>query len=128
MVEAVQTRLPERFHFPADREGAEMAVRDTRLDDTPARRDLGITPIPFDQSVRDEIAWAVDAGAPAGEVPAALGRVALRDARLAALGSWTAEPPAASSVSTTNTSTSECSVAIPARAADRSGDAQSGRR
>ena len=62
VVEAVQTRLPERFHFPADLEGAEMAVRDTRLDDTPARRDLGITPIPFEQSVRDEIAWAVEAG------------------------------------------------------------------
>ena len=62
VVEAVQTRLPERFHYPADLEGAEMAVRDTRLDDTPARRDLGITPIPFEQSIRDEIAWAVEAG------------------------------------------------------------------
>jgi hypothetical protein len=62
LVEAVQVRLPERFHFPADREGAEMLSRDTHLDDTPARRDLGITPIPFEQSIRDEIAWAVDAG------------------------------------------------------------------
>jgi nucleoside-diphosphate-sugar epimerase len=62
VIEAVQTRLPERFRVPADLEGAEMALRDTRLDDGPARRDLGITPIPFEQSIRDEIAWAVDAG------------------------------------------------------------------
>jgi dihydroflavonol-4-reductase len=62
VVDAVQARLPASFHYPADSEGAEMAVRDTHLDDSPARRDLGITPIPFDQSVRDEIAWAVEAG------------------------------------------------------------------
>jgi len=62
VVEKVQTRLPERYHYPADLEGAEMSLRDTRLDDGPARRDLGITPIPFEQSIRDEIAWAVDAG------------------------------------------------------------------
>lgn len=61
-VDAVQSRLPARFHYPADSEGAEMAVRDTVLDDGPARRDLGVTPIPFEQSVRDEIAWAVEAG------------------------------------------------------------------
>ena len=62
VVDLVQARLPARFHYPADSEGAEMAVRDTRLDDSVARRDLGVTPIPFEQSVRDEIAWAVDAG------------------------------------------------------------------
>jgi nucleoside-diphosphate-sugar epimerase len=62
LVDTVQARLPARVHYPADSEGAEMAVRDTRLDDTPARHDLGITPVPFDRSVRDEIAWAVDAG------------------------------------------------------------------
>ena len=61
-VDAVQARLPARFHYPADSEAAEMAVRDTHLDDTPARHDLGITPTPFEQSVRDEIEWAVDAG------------------------------------------------------------------
>jgi dihydroflavonol-4-reductase len=62
LIDAVQTRLPARLHYPADSEGAEMAVRNTRLDDSPARTELGITPTPFDQSVRDEIAWAVDAG------------------------------------------------------------------
>jgi dihydroflavonol-4-reductase len=62
VVDAVQARLPERFHYPADSEGAEMAIRDTRFDDSPARRDLGITPIPFEQSIRDEITWAVDEG------------------------------------------------------------------
>ena len=61
-VDVVQARLPARFHYPADSEAAEMAVRNTHLDDTPARRDLGITPTPFEQSVRDEIEWAVDAG------------------------------------------------------------------
>jgi dihydroflavonol-4-reductase len=62
LVDVVQARLPERLHYPADSEGAEMAVRDTELDDTPAREELGITPIPFEQSIRDEIAWAVEAG------------------------------------------------------------------
>jgi nucleoside-diphosphate-sugar epimerase len=62
VVEAVQSRLPERFRYPADLEGAELSLRDTHLDDGPARRDLGITPIPFAQTIRDEIAWAVDAG------------------------------------------------------------------
>ncbi len=62
LMETVQTRLPERIHYPADSEGAEMALRDTHLDDGPARRDLGITPIPLEQSIRDEIAWAVEAG------------------------------------------------------------------
>jgi dihydroflavonol-4-reductase len=62
LVDVVQARLPARLHYPADSEGAEMAVRNTRFDDSPAREQLGITPTPFEQSVRDEIAWAVDAG------------------------------------------------------------------
>ncbi len=62
VVDAIQARLPERFHVPADSEGAELAVRDTHLDDTPARTELGITPTPFEQTIRDEITWAVDAG------------------------------------------------------------------
>jgi nucleoside-diphosphate-sugar epimerase len=61
-VDVMQARLPERLHYPADSEGAEMAVRDTVLDDSPARTELGIVPIPFEQSIRDEIEWAVDAG------------------------------------------------------------------
>jgi hypothetical protein len=38
--EKVQSRLPDRYHYPADLEA----------------------PIPFEQSIRDEIEWAVDAG------------------------------------------------------------------
>ena len=40
----------------------DLTLRTLAPDDGPARRDLGITPIPFEQSIRDEIAWAVDAG------------------------------------------------------------------
>ncbi len=59
---SLQSRLPERWRYPADREGAEIGLRDTRLDDEPARRELGITPRPFEQTVRDTIEWMVDAG------------------------------------------------------------------
>lgn len=61
-IDAVQRRLPARWRFPADREGAEILVRDTRLDDTPARRELGIEPLPLLDSIRDTVAWLVDAG------------------------------------------------------------------
>lgn len=62
LTEVVQARLPERWHYPADREGAEMSMRDTRLDDSPARQELGIEPLPLGESVRDTITWLVDAG------------------------------------------------------------------
>jgi dihydroflavonol-4-reductase len=61
-IDAVQRHLPARWRYPADREGAEILVRSTRLDDEPARRDLGIEPISLLDSIRDTVAWMVDAG------------------------------------------------------------------
>lgn len=61
-VDLVQRRLPGRVHMPVDPEGLEMLVRDTRMDDTPARTELGVVPVPFEQSVRDTVAWLVDSG------------------------------------------------------------------
>ncbi len=58
----LQRPLPTRWHYPADVEGAELAVRDTRFDDTPARRDLGVVPVPFEQSLRDTTRWLVESG------------------------------------------------------------------
>lgn len=59
---AVQRRLPGRFHYPADVEGAELALRDTRFDDTPARSELGVVPVPFEDSLRDTTRWLVESG------------------------------------------------------------------
>jgi nucleoside-diphosphate-sugar epimerase len=58
----VQRPLPGRLHYPADVEGAELAVRDTRFDDTPARRELGVEPVPFEDSLRDTTRWLVESG------------------------------------------------------------------
>lgn len=59
-LDVLQRRLPGRLHMPTDPEGVEMLVRDTRLDDTPARTELGVEPVPFEQSVRDTLQWLVD--------------------------------------------------------------------
>ncbi len=48
--------------MPTDPEGIELMVRDTRLDDTPARTELGAEPVPFEQSLRDTLQWLVDSG------------------------------------------------------------------
>ena len=61
-VDVVQRRLPGRLHMPTDPEGIELMVRDTRLDDTPARTELGAEPVPFEQSLRDTLQWLVDSG------------------------------------------------------------------
>jgi nucleoside-diphosphate-sugar epimerase len=61
-LDVVQRRLPGRLHVPTDPEGVEMMVRDTRLDDRPARTELGVQPVPFEQSVRDTVAWLVESG------------------------------------------------------------------
>jgi dihydroflavonol-4-reductase len=59
---AVQRVLPERIRYPADPEGVELVVRDCRLDDTPARTELGVLPRPWQETVDDTIASLVDAG------------------------------------------------------------------
>lgn len=61
-LEALQRRLPERLHLPTEVEGVELTLRDTRVDDTPARAELGVEPLPFDQTVRDTVVWLVESG------------------------------------------------------------------
>lgn len=61
-VDAVQRLLPERWRYPADREAAEVARRDTRFDDSPARRELGVEPRRWQDTVDDVVTWMVDAG------------------------------------------------------------------
>lgn len=58
----VQRPLPSRWHYPADVEGGELAIRDTRFDDTSARTELGVEPVRFEQSVRDTVRWLVESG------------------------------------------------------------------
>jgi nucleoside-diphosphate-sugar epimerase len=62
LLEVVQRRLPQRWHYPADREGVEILRRDTRFDDSTARRELGIVPIPFRQTIMDTVRWLVESG------------------------------------------------------------------
>lgn len=61
-IRAVQRVLPERVRYPADPEAVELHLRDCRLDDTPARTELGIVPRPWQETVDDTITWLVDAG------------------------------------------------------------------
>ena len=61
-LDAAQRFLPERWRYPADREAGEVAARDTRFDDSPARRELGVEPRPWQETVDHTIAWMVDAG------------------------------------------------------------------
>lgn len=61
-IDALQAHLPGRWRYPADREGAEVALRDTAFDTSPAESELGISPRPFAESVRDTLDWMVDAG------------------------------------------------------------------
>jgi dihydroflavonol-4-reductase len=75
LIEAVQRRLPQHWHYPADREGVEMWRRDTRFDDTPARNEFGLEPIPFRQSIADTVRWLVKSGrVPARRTPRLDGR------------------------------------------------------
>ena len=70
LIEAVQRRLPQRWHYPADREGVAIVRRDTRFDDSAARRELGIDPLPFRQTIADTVRWLVESGrVPARRAP-----------------------------------------------------------
>jgi dihydroflavonol-4-reductase len=70
LIDAVQRRLPQRWHYPADREGVEIVRRDTRFDDSAARNELGVDPIPFRQSIADTVRWLVESGrVPARRAP-----------------------------------------------------------
>jgi nucleoside-diphosphate-sugar epimerase len=62
VVDSVQRHLPERWRYPADAEGIEINLRDGRFDSSPAEQDLGVTARPWDEIVRDTIAWMVDTG------------------------------------------------------------------
>lgn len=61
-IDAVQARLPDSWRYPADREGVELTIRDTRLDDSPARVEFDLRPRAWDDTIRDTITWLVDAG------------------------------------------------------------------
>lgn len=62
LIDAVQRRLPQRWHYPADREGVEIARRDTRFDDSAARTEFGIEPAPLRDIVTDTVRWLVESG------------------------------------------------------------------
>jgi dihydroflavonol-4-reductase len=59
---AVNGWLPERWHYPADREGVEIVRRDTRFDDSAARTELGVEPTPFRETIADMVRWLVESG------------------------------------------------------------------
>jgi dihydroflavonol-4-reductase len=57
-----QKHLPLTGHYPADTEGVAITERATTFDDRPARTELGVEPVPFEQSIRDTVRWLVEAG------------------------------------------------------------------
>jgi nucleoside-diphosphate-sugar epimerase len=61
-VELSNRPLPERWHYPADREAGEFVAVDNHFDDSPARRDLGVEPRDWAGTVADSLTWLVDAG------------------------------------------------------------------
>jgi dihydroflavonol-4-reductase len=62
VIDAVQRRLPARWHYPADREGVEVIRRDTRFDDAAARKEFGFEPTPLVTTIGDTINWLVESG------------------------------------------------------------------
>lgn len=62
VTELLQRRLPARWHYPADVEVVELALRDTRFDTRLTRGELGVEPVPFTTTMRDTVRWLVEAG------------------------------------------------------------------
>src|SRR5215472_14059556 len=62
LIESVQRRLPQRWHYPADREGVEILRRNTRFDDSAARAEFGLNPVAFPQTITDTVGWLVESG------------------------------------------------------------------
>ncbi len=62
LIDAVHRRLPQRWRYPADREGVEIIRRDTRFDDSTARTELGIEPRPLRDTIADTVRWLVESG------------------------------------------------------------------
>lgn len=62
VLDEVVARLPARLRYPAESEGVGMIARDTRLHDRPARLELGIEPLPLEDSLRDTARWLVGSG------------------------------------------------------------------
>jgi nucleoside-diphosphate-sugar epimerase len=70
LIDAVHRWLPERWHYPADREGVEIVLRDTRFDDSAARTEFGIEPTPLRDTIADTVRWLVKSGrVPARRAP-----------------------------------------------------------
>ena len=57
-----QRLLPRRWHYPGDQEAALLVLADSRMDDTAARRQLGVEPPPLAETLRDTVAWMAQAG------------------------------------------------------------------
>jgi nucleoside-diphosphate-sugar epimerase len=62
VVEASVRPLPERWRYPAEREGADIVGYDNRFDDSSAREDLGVHPRDWEAVVADTVDWLVEAG------------------------------------------------------------------
>ena len=61
-IDALTRLLPARWRYPADREGAEFGIRDTRFDTSLAEHELGVHARPLEESLRDTLTWMVDSG------------------------------------------------------------------
>jgi nucleoside-diphosphate-sugar epimerase len=62
LIDTLQRRLPQRWHYPADREGTEIIRRNTRFDVTAAGEEFGIQARPFADTIADTIRWLVRSG------------------------------------------------------------------
>jgi dihydroflavonol-4-reductase len=70
LIDVVQRRLPQRWHYPSDREGVEIVRRNTRFDDSATRREFSLDPLPFRQTIADTVRWLVESGrVPARRAP-----------------------------------------------------------